>query len=448
MSYSIRPGSTDQTVYISVPDSSSTTGGKLTGLVFDAASLTAYYTRTGAAATAITLATQTVTGAHSDGGFVEVSSSNAPGLYRLDLPDAAVGTGAAECIVSLKGAANMAQVDMRINLRGADVTAWNGTLVATPDTAGFPEVNIKAAGIDAAAFDAGAITSTAIDNGAIGASEIATGALTAAKFASDAIALTNVEDALIDEIADRMVATTDFGTMQAGVSNIEAATQNIQSRLPASLVSGKIDANIGAISDDAIAADNAEAFFDGTGYAGTNNVIPTVTSVGTVTTLSGHTAQTGDSYAIVNSGTHGNAALKTLIDVIDGVVDLILEDTGTTVPAQISGLNNLSAAQVNAECDTALSEAGVTTTVMGRIDAAVSTRATPAQILTTALTESYATSGSAPTLVQAIMLIQQSLHEFAISGTTRTVKKLDGSTAAATFTLDDATNPTSTTRAT
>jgi hypothetical protein len=33
------------------------------------------------------------------------------------------------------------------------------------------------------------------------------------------------------------------------------------------------------ISGDSDAADNAEAFFDGTGYAGTNNVIPTVTDV-------------------------------------------------------------------------------------------------------------------------------------------------------------------------
>lgn len=66
---------------------------------------------------------------------------------------------------------------------------------------------------------------------------------------------------------------------------------------------------------------------------------------------------------------------------------------------------------------------------------------------TTAITESYATDGSAPTPEQAMMMILQSLHEFAISGTTRTVKKLDGSATAMTFTLDDATNPTSTTRA-
>lgn len=42
--------------------------------------------------------------------------------------------------------------------------------------------------------------------------------------------------------------------------------------------------------------------------------------------------------------------------------------------ASIAALNNLSAAQVNAEVDTALSDVGLTTTVTGRIDAAVSSR--------------------------------------------------------------------------
>lgn len=37
--------------------------------------------------------------------------------------------------------------------------------------------------------------------------------------------------------------------------------------------------NVAQISGDSTAADNAEAFFDGTGYAGTNNVIPTVTTL-------------------------------------------------------------------------------------------------------------------------------------------------------------------------
>jgi len=69
-------------------------------------------------------------------------------------------------------------------------------------------------------------------------------------------------------------------------------------------------------------------------------------------------------------------------------------------------------------------------------------------ILTTQMTESYAADGSAPTLAQALMMIQQMLGDFSISGTTMTVRKVDGATAAATFTLDDGTSPTGLTRAT
>lgn len=62
-------------------------------------------------------------------------------------------------------------------------------------------------------------------------------------------------------------------------------------------VTNQVTANVTQISGDTTAADNAEAFFDGTGYAGTNNTIPTVTTVGTLTTYTGNTPQTGDSFA-------------------------------------------------------------------------------------------------------------------------------------------------------
>ena len=71
-----------------------------------------------------------------------------------------------------------------------------------------------------------------------------------------------------------------------------------------------------------------------------------------------------------------------------------------------------------------------------------------ADILTTQMTESYAADGVAPTLAQALFLIQQALGDFSIAGTTITVKKLDGSTTAATYTLDDGSDPTSRTRST
>ena len=61
--------------------------------------------------------------------------------------------------------------------------------------------------------------------------------------------------------------------------------------------------------------------------------------------------------------------------------------------------------------------------------------------------DSYAADGAQPTIEQALLMIAQFLQERAVSGTTVTVKKPDGSTTAMTFTLDDSTDPTEITRA-
>src|SRR3990167_6139668 len=65
-----------------------------------------------------------------------------------------------------------------------------------------------------------------------------------------------------------------------------------------------------------------------------------------------------------------------------------------------------------------------------------------------ALTEGYAADGATGTLPQLLYMIQALLSEKSISGTTLTAKKLDGTTTAGTFTLNDATTPTSITRST
>ena len=69
-------------------------------------------------------------------------------------------------------------------------------------------------------------------------------------------------------------------------------------------------------------------------------------------------------------------------------------------------------------------------------------------LFTRQLTQSYAADGVAPTVAQALFLIQQMLGDFAISGTTLTVRQLNGSATAATFTLDSSTAPTAITRTT
>jgi hypothetical protein len=57
-------------------------------------------------------------------------------------------------------------------------------------------------------------------------------------------------------------------TVQLTAFDLQTATQNV---------------NVTQLSGDSTAADNAESFFDGTGYAGTNNVIPTVTTTTNLT---------------------------------------------------------------------------------------------------------------------------------------------------------------------
>lgn len=115
----------------------------------------------------------------------------------------------------------------------------------------------------------------------------------------------------------------------------------------------------------------------------------------------------------LDNGTDGLGALKVLIDAVQTDLDNGTDGLGA-LKTLIDGLNDISVSDV----------------------------------LTTQMTEAYSADGVAPTLAQALFLIQQMLTDFAISGTTWTTRKLDGSTTAATFTLDDGTNPTSITRAT
>lgn len=239
---------------------------------------------------------------------------------------------------------------------------------------------------------------------------------------------------------------------------------------------------------------------------------------------------------------------------VAGAVGSVSGNVGGNVAGSVGSLATQAKADVNAEADAALLDVGLTSAVTGRVDAAVSTRATPAQVKTQAdqalvdvgltgtitsridaaissrlaaagytapdnatiaaiavavitelaevladtnelqtdwanggrldllidaikakvdplpaapaatgdipsaaqvatavrtgvLTEGYAALGAAPTFEQAMMMTLQLLAERSILGTTLTVKKLDGSTEAMTFDLDDADAPTSQTRA-
>ena len=77
--------STDRSVTVTIVDS--TDGTPETGVVFNTSGIDLWYRREGAAKVSITEATlAALTTAHADGGFLHIGD----GVYRLDLPDAAL----------------------------------------------------------------------------------------------------------------------------------------------------------------------------------------------------------------------------------------------------------------------------------------------------------------------------------------------------------------------
>jgi hypothetical protein len=78
----------------------------------------------------LNLVTQTVTGAHTDGGFVEIDAANMPGIYRLDLSDAILASGVGTVIIMLQGAANMADTPIEIQLDLVD-NVWDEVLTGS-----------------------------------------------------------------------------------------------------------------------------------------------------------------------------------------------------------------------------------------------------------------------------------------------------------------------------
>jgi hypothetical protein len=104
----IAPGSTSQSIelYLGAAD-----------LTYNTSGLTAYYIRNKSTATVISLVSQTASGAWTSGGFAEISSANAPGLYRLDIPNAALASGSDEVTIVVRGASGTNGAVMTINLR-------------------------------------------------------------------------------------------------------------------------------------------------------------------------------------------------------------------------------------------------------------------------------------------------------------------------------------------
>lgn len=293
----IQAGAADQTVVLKIIDSAD--GTPETDVVFNTSGIDLEYWRHGAnTATDITEATQTVSGAHADGGFVHIGH----GMYRLDLPDAAVAAGATA--VEVYGTVTGMIViggTVQLNTSGAspflaDDTAQSGTgsTIVLASSEGFANDILNGSTI---CLDSGTGAGQCrIITDYVGASDTATitpdwttnpssdstyyviaGTINVAAWMGAPVTtpLQTAED-FVDEWetqsqadptgfhvnvlevggttqtandngADINAILVDTGTtLQGEVDGIQADTENIQSRIPTALVNGRIDASVDA----------------------------------------------------------------------------------------------------------------------------------------------------------------------------------------------------------
>jgi hypothetical protein len=252
-------GSTDQSVVIRIVDS--TDGTPETGVAWNTSGIDLWYRREGAAKVSITEATlSALTDSHSDGGVLHIGD----GYYRLDLPDAAVASGAngvavggtvtgmvvIGCYVplfdvnpydavrmgmsALPNAAAEAsgglitrgtgtgQASVSGGRMNADTLYWNGSAVAAPDTAGYPKITIKSGtGTGEVSLTSGipAVNVTQIDGSTGPAANLKA-------FAANNVSSPNGEVITVTNLTNAPTAGDLTATMKSSVNTEVAAALN------------------------------------------------------------------------------------------------------------------------------------------------------------------------------------------------------------------------------
>jgi hypothetical protein len=150
----------------------------------------------------------------------------------------------------------------------------------------------------------------------------------------------------------------------------------------ATAVNGVPKVDVANISGDSTAADNCESFFDGTGYAGTNNVIPTVTTTGTATAV---TTLNGIANDVITAASINTGALTADAFAADAIIAATLATGAITADAFAA----------NAITASAIADASIdAATFAADVDAEIAT------MVWNAATLSYGSAGSYGKLVE------------------------------------------------
>ena len=296
MKRKFKGGMTSLSLPVVVYDTTSTTGAGLSGLTHTTSGLVLEYRRAGQSSwTSVTLVSKTL-GTYVSGGIV--ASGSRAGRYEVDIPDAAIAAGVRMVEICLRGAANMHPVDIEIELDAVDyqVDAFGAI---KPTTAGRT-LDVSAggeAGIDLA--NIGSPTSTV-----------------------------NLSNTTIKTATD-----------------IETDTQDIQNRLPAALVDGRIVAVAQSVTDkNGYSLTQAfPANFSSLGISPTGVIV----TVGTVEELASGALTANGAVDAIPPAVWNALTTETYVDGSFG--DRSLISTNNTREVAVTGSHHVAAVMHDAE---------------------------------------------------------------------------------------------------
>lgn len=250
--------------------------------------------------------------------------------------------------------------------------------------------------------------------------------------------------------ADAAAILDDTGT--SGVVSVTGAVGSVTGN-----VGGNVTGTVGSVVG-AVGSVTGNVGGNVTGTVG--SVVGAVGSVtgnvgGNVTgTIGGMTAAAlKDFFDTDSTTTYASAVAGSVVkEIADNAAGGGLDAAGVRAAVGLASANlDTQLSTIDDFLDTEVTAIKAKTDLIPAAPAAVGDIPTAAQnataVLTTAMTEAYSTDGGTMTLAQSSYMVWSFLAEKGIVGTTMTAKKLDGSTAAMTFTLDSDTAPTSITRA-
>jgi len=351
----IKKSSTDQSVVIRIIDSSD--GTPETGVDYDTSGIDLWYRREGATKTSITeAALASLDAAHSDGGIEHIGD----GYYRLDLPDAAVATGANGVMV---GGAVTGMIVIGCYVPLVDYDPYDSVragLTALPNAAADAAGGLPIS--DAGGLDLDTQIGTDIDAILADTNELQTddvpSLIAALNDLSAAEVNAEVDTALADIHLDHLLATDYDPTSKPGVatallnelveddSGVSRLTANALEQTAGAAMLALETARLTELLYEAKTGGGASSSFladltenDGGTYRFTANALEEAPTGGSAPTVEEIRAE-------MDSNSTQLAA------IVADTNELQTDD----VPGLIAALNDLSAAEVNAEVDTALAD--------------------------------------------------------------------------------------------